>query len=977
MRRLLFGLGSLVFLFVATIMVVPLFLPKEQIKRQVVEEVDKRLGWRVRLDGPVSLSLFPSFSLVADDIGLSGEAGADGIEFAKAKRMEFGLGWAGLLTGNIKVTGLTLVEPDILLEVGANGTTSWEPRRDLELEADAGTDEATEPSEATTSDTAATPAASGDGSPEPARKSARYLKSVGIDQLAITGGTLTYKEASGGQSIRIADLNLTVAAPDLSGDATLESSFTLQETPLTVSGVLNNPIGLASGRLVPVDLTVSSGDNTVKLTGEGGIDPVQATLIVNATGPSLKALAALAGQGLETDPGSYSIDAKISGQNETVSVADLDIQLGELSLAGAADFNYAGLVPEASGRLLLKNGSVADLLSLAGKDLPATGTLGADIAFEAVGMTAEELLAGLDINGAVTISDGEIGGLGLASAVGGDPEADRITNLALNVDLNGLEQPISLSGALSWRGEAFSVTGEADMARLLRGTSAPISISVKGNRVSAGFDGQVASAGAIDGAVRVDTQDLRGLMAWMGQPIGAGGGLKTFKASGIFGMQDDAISFEETRFTLDETSGEANGRIKLGGKPSVTAMLALRELVLDPYLGKGSKTGGAAAAPSGSSQGAAAPSSGSGGAQPVGGGNAGAAWSTDRIDFSGLNAVDADFKVTANAIRWDRIKVGESALSATIKDGILTANLEKMSLYGGEGSGNVKLNGAASTPAVITGFALSGLDAAALLQDAADFDWIEGKAAISLDLKSSGASEQALMEGLTGKASYTFSDGAIRGINIPKMVRGLSVETLLGWQDTAEEKTDFSTLSASFKVEEGIARTDDLSLVGPLVRMTGKGTTNIPKRTLAWRVEPKIVPTLQGDVPQPRRKGEDKKLAGLGVPIVIEGSWDDPRIYPDIKGILENPEAAYEQLQNAGGELISILKGKKEPSENLVETANEVIERATGGRTQIDIQKVIDGDVNDEEVLKAVEEGFGLPSGLLGNVLGKKKKNDN
>ena len=104
MRRLLIGLGSLLFMLVTIILVVPLFLPKDEIKRQVVEQVDKRFGWRVRLDGPVSLSLFPGFSLVAEDIGLAGEAGADGIEFAKAERVEFGLAWGGLVSGNIQVT---------------------------------------------------------------------------------------------------------------------------------------------------------------------------------------------------------------------------------------------------------------------------------------------------------------------------------------------------------------------------------------------------------------------------------------------------------------------------------------------------------------------------------------------------------------------------------------------------------------------------------------------------------------------------------------------------------------------------------------------------------------------------------------------------------------------------------------------------------------------------------------------------------
>ncbi|MES0883810.1 AsmA family protein [Roseibium sp. SCP14] len=958
MRRLLIGLGSLVIVLVTILLVVPMFLPKEEIKHQVVEQVDKRLGWRVRLDGPVSLSLFPRFSLVAEDIGIAGEAGADGVEFAKASRVEFTLGWDGLISGNVQVDGISLDQPDIYLEVRSDGRTSWEPRRRL-------ADEASVASEAAPSaqpDASSVP--SNTEKPRAVTSSEGYLKSIGVNSFRITGGSVTYKDQASTTPIKISNLDLTLRAPDLAGDADLASSFSLQDIPLSVSGSLTNPLGLVGGEQVPVSLTVSTGENTITVAGDAGMEPLRANLAVEGNGPSLKAVAQLAGQNLATDPGAFSLDAKISGSEAAVSVADLHVMLGQLSLGGAADADLSGLLPEISGRLVLKEGSIADLLLLAGQDLPASGKLSADLAFETVGLTGEELVAGLDINGSVSIADGEIGGLGLASSVGGDPNADRLTNLAMDVELEGLENPVALTGALSWRGEGFSLTGEADTARLLAGDAAPVSVTVKGNRVSAGFDGRAAMNGSVDGAVRVETADLRGLMAWMGQPIGAGDGLKTFKASGIFGMQGNTISFEETRFTLDETSGEANGRVEFGGKPKVTARLALRELVLDPYLGGGSKAASGGSGSSGNSN--------SGSSSKNSGPSSG--WSTDPIDFSGLQAVDVDFKVTTREIRWDKIKVDESALSTTIQNGVLTANLEKLALYEGAGTGTIKLNGAAAIPEVEAKFSLSGLDAYPLLRDAADFDWIEGTSAINLAVSSKGGSEQALVQGLNGDADFEFVDGAIRGINVPKMVRGLSVETLLGWQENQSEKTDFSSLGATFKIADGVARTEDLAMAGPLVRMTGKGKTDMPRQTLNWRVEPKIVATLEGQAPVPRRKGADKKMSGLGVPILIEGPWSDPRIYPDIAGILENPEAAYKQLQETGGELISILQGKQAPSEELVDTANQVINRATGGRTQIDVQKVIEGDVDDEEVLKAVEEGFGLPSGLLGNVFGKKKK---
>jgi AsmA protein len=39
---------------------------------------------------------------------------------------------------------------------------------------------------------------------------------------------------------------------------------------------------------------------------------------------------------------------------------------------------------------------------------------------------------------------------------------------------------------------------------------------------------------------------------------------------------------------------------------------------------------------------------------------------------------------------------------------------------------------------------------------------------------------------------------------------------------------------------------------------------------------------------------------------MIAGPWAAPKIYPDIKGILENPAQAYEQLKELGGGLVSL-----------------------------------------------------------------------
>jgi AsmA protein len=179
------------------------------------------------------------------------------------------------------------------------------------------------------------------------------------------------------------------------------------------------------------------------------------------------------------------------------------------------------------------------------------------------------------------------------------------------------------------------------------------------------------------------------------------------------------------------------------------------------------------------------------------------------------------------------------------------------------------------------------------------FESLEGTGAISLDLAASGASQLAMVSSLNGTAKFEFTNGAIRGINIAKAMRSLSTGILSGWQANEAEKTDFATLGASFAAAKGQAQTSDLRLAGPLVRMTGAGTVDLPAQALKFRADPKLVTTLEG-------QGGKTDLQGLGVPVMIAGPWARPSIYPDIKGILQDPAAAYQQLNRLGGGLVSL-----------------------------------------------------------------------
>lgn len=278
-------------------------------------------------------------------------------------------------------------------------------------------------------------------------------------------------------------------------------------------------------------------------------------------------------------------------------------------------------------------------------------------------------------------------------------------------------------------------------------------------------------------------------------------------------------------------------------------------------------------------------------------GTTGQPWSDAPIDVSGLNYVDAQIRISANEAVIGDARLAPLALDTKLAGGILKAGTANLGAYGGQVSGEVILDATSGAPSFAMHSDLVGVRALPLLQGLAEFDRIDGKLQAKLALRSAGTSQRALMANMQGTAFVSFQDGAIRGINVAQMIRSLTSGTLSGWQDnqnnSQEQSTDLSQLSASFRIDKGQAVTTDLNLIGPLVRVTGAGTIALDTKMMGFRVEPKLVMTTEG-------QGRTSDPVGFGIPVMITGAWSQPRIYPDMAGVLDNPDAAYAKLREMG-----------------------------------------------------------------------------
>ncbi len=268
-------------------------------------------------------------------------------------------------------------------------------------------------------------------------------------------------------------------------------------------------------------------------------------------------------------------------------------------------------------------------------------------------------------------------------------------------------------------------------------------------------------------------------------------------------------------------------------------------------------------------------------------------WSDQAFKLDALKFFDADLRFTAAEFNIRKFRFAPFHADVKLDRSVLTLALPRSGLYGGHAEGTLVVDASTAQPAHALRLDLTNMDAYPLLADSGDFHHLAGRMKASFDVRATGASPRAAIATLGGTADVLLENGEIVGINVAQMVRTLGGSILNGWQPSTAEKTDLTQLGATFRIAGGQATTENLRLIGPLVRMGGAGTADLVGKTLNFRVDPRLVLSLQG-------QGGPENPVGLGVPVMVQGPWREPKIYPDMQGMLENPGAAFEQLRSLG-----------------------------------------------------------------------------
>jgi AsmA protein len=269
-------------------------------------------------------------------------------------------------------------------------------------------------------------------------------------------------------------------------------------------------------------------------------------------------------------------------------------------------------------------------------------------------------------------------------------------------------------------------------------------------------------------------------------------------------------------------------------------------------------------------------------------------------DLSALRQFDLDLKLAVKTLKVAGLHTENLQLALTNKAGLVQIQNASADLYQGKVLAKATLDARKTPVSYSFNKQLSGLALRPLLTDGADIDLLSGTAKLSIEGKGHSLLPEQIKKNLLATGSFEVTDGSLYGVNIAQMIRNakatLKNEAQTG--DNSEQKTDFSSLTGSFNLTDGLLTNPDLKMAAPLLRLAGKGSANLLSEELDYQLSTALVNTSKG------QGGKEKDdLAGVEIPLKISGTMQKPKYSLDTKALLEGQlkekvESGKEKLKN-------------------------------------------------------------------------------
>lgn len=444
-----------------------------QYKPQIIEIVEESTGRELQIAGDLEFALSLVPTVVVEDVKFSNASWGTKPEMLSLNRFEVEVALLPLLSGNIQVNRVILLDPEILLETNKKGTANW-----------------TFSSKKT------------EKKSESSKTESASIPGIVINEVQIENASVIYLDGVTGQKTELVIDEITAGSDSSDDPLSLIMELAYNDIPVSIKGQLGSVNQLTSNESYPVDLAIEVADAKLGINGQikkpmkgQGID-----LGIQFEVDSLSNLSELAGGELP-DFGPITLTTKLIDGAGAYSLKSLVMKAGNTDLSG--DVTVSALAKQPAITATLKS-NLIDLTELAGDEEQAEAEKKERL-FSSDPLPLEALKA-INANVSIDVKQIKTSGLALADTVvkvslkDGNLSVKPLTTLvaggklAGDVTLNTKGKAAVLSTNLNILGlEPNQLT---DLDDKLSGAKTDVNINVKGSgesvsQIMAGLNGKL------------------------------------------------------------------------------------------------------------------------------------------------------------------------------------------------------------------------------------------------------------------------------------------------------------------------------------------------------------------------------------------------------------------------------------------------------------------------------------------------------
>ncbi|MDH0341748.1 AsmA family protein [Chromobacterium haemolyticum] len=258
---------------------------------------------------------------------------------------------------------------------------------------------------------------------------------------------------------------------------------------------------------------------------------------------------------------------------------------------------------------------------------------------------------------------------------------------------------------------------------------------------------------------------------------------------------------------------------------------------------------------------------------------------TGDIPLDWLDLFDLTGKVAIGELAVGRFRIKQISSNVRINPRELELDQMSADIYEGRLQGDASLS-RRDVPQLKVNQTLQGMKIRPLLVDLFNFSRLDGKGNGKIDINADGKSFAQLRNTLSGNVQMSLNNGALTGIDLVAALKNLPAE-LKEWNSAAQndQKTTFSTLSSSFRLDKGVARSQDLKLASQLMNVGGGGKIDLKQSIVDYTMDVQANPLAFA------------RLKGVNVPLKITGPLNAPVYALDFNAMVKGKKTEVEKQQ--------------------------------------------------------------------------------